>query len=96
MHEAAGADDFSAEDVADALVSETDAEDGCVLAKSADDVVADSGFLRGAGAGGDDDALGVERGDLGEADFVVAFDEELGAEFAEILDEIVSERVVVI
>ena len=44
MHEARGADDFAAEDLADALVPETDAEDGDFSAEFADGVATDAGL----------------------------------------------------
>ncbi len=42
------------------------------------------------------DALGLERRDFVEGDFVVALHQHLRAEFAEVLDEVVGEGVVVI
>ena len=44
VHEARGADDFAAEDLADALVAETDAEDWNFSAEFADGVATDAGF----------------------------------------------------
>ena len=64
--------------------------------EAADDVVADAGFGGGAGAGGDADALGGEAGDFLDGDFVVALHEGIGAEFAEVLDEVVGKGVVVV
>ena len=96
VHEAAGADDLSAKDVADALVPEADAEEGHTRPEGADDLVGDPGFLRGTGTRGDADAFGLERFDLGEGDLVVAFDGDLSAQFAEVLHQVVGEGVVVI
>ena len=59
VHEAVGADDFAAEDVAHALVAEADAEGGDVRAESFDDVVGQAGFARGTRAGGNEDARRV-------------------------------------
>ena len=50
-----------------------------------------AGFVRRAGPGRDADALGLQRGDFVERDFVVAFHEQVRAEFAEVLDEVVGE-----
>jgi hypothetical protein len=44
VHEAWGADDFAAEDLADALVAETDAQDGDFSAEFADGVATDAGL----------------------------------------------------
>ena len=44
VHEARGADDFAAEDLADALVAEADSEDGDFSAEFADGVATDAGF----------------------------------------------------
>ena len=44
VHETRGADDFGAEDLADALVAETDAEDGDFSAEFADGVATDAGL----------------------------------------------------
>src|ERR1700686_5725035 len=57
---------------------------------------ADAGFLRGAGSGRKDDAFGVHLLDLSYGDFVVAANLYLGAQFAKVLDKVVSERIVVI
>ena len=96
VHEAGGADDFAAEDLADALVAEADSEDGDFSAEFADGVATDAGFGGGAGAGGDDDFFGGELGDVGGGNLVVALHEQVGSEFAEILDEVVGEGIVVI
>ena len=96
VHETSRADDRAAVDVADALVSQADAEDGEARADFQDDVVGDAGFLRRAGAGRDDDGFGLEGLDFGDGDFVVALDDGFRAKFAELLDKVVGERVVVI
>ncbi len=44
MHEARGADDFAAEDLADALVAKADSEDGDFSAEFADGVATYAGF----------------------------------------------------
>ena len=45
---------------------------------------------------GDDDFFGRELGDVGDGNLVVALHEQVGTEFAEILDEVVGEGIVVI
>ena len=62
----------------------------------ADQFDADAGFLRSAGSGRNDDALGVHRLDLSDGHFVVAANLDFGAQFAQVLDEVVSERIVVV
>src|SRR5208337_4953175 len=62
----------------------------------ADQFDADAGFLGSAWSRRNDDALGVHRLDLADRHFVVAANLDLGAQFAEVLDEVVSERIVVI
>ena len=55
VHEAGGADDVAAEDGADGLVAEADAELGDNGAEVANDLHGDAGFLGSAGTGRDDD-----------------------------------------
>ena len=51
MHEVAGADYAASEGFADGLVPEAHAEDGHIAGEVADQVDADAGFVRCAGAG---------------------------------------------
>ena len=96
VHEAVGADDAAAIEVADGLVSEADAEDGFLAGEGADHVEGDAGFGGGAGAGGDEDAVGVEREGFGGRDLVVAEDALFDAQLTEILDEVEGEGIVVV
>ena len=99
VHELGCADDVTSEGCADGLVAEADAEEsGCagLRWRSADEVDADAGVLRGAGAGGDEDAVGVQVFDLLWGQFVVATNDHLLAELANVLDEVVGEGVVVV
>jgi hypothetical protein len=102
VHQVLRANHLAAEGCADRLVSEADSEQrhtspALVLArKMADQFDADAGFLRGAGSGRKHDAFGVHRLDLSDGYFVVATNLYLGAQFSEVLDEVVSERIVVI
>jgi hypothetical protein len=96
VHESAGADDVATENMADALMPEAYAEEGRIWAEAFDNLVADSGFVGGARTRRNTDALGFERGNLIECDFVVALDQWIRAQFAEVLDQVVSETVVVI
>ncbi len=92
----AGVDDARAEGLRHALMAEADAEDGHLAREALDQLDADAGVVRGFGAGGDDDALGGELGDFVEGDLVVAVDDDVGSQFAEVLVEVVGEGVVVI
>ena len=96
VHEAVGPDHVASVDFADALVTETDAEDRNASSESLYNFAADAGFGWGAGSGGDDDSLRRELFDLRYGDLVVAHDMEVRPQLAEILDEVVGEAVVVI
>jgi hypothetical protein len=96
VHEAVGADDVAAIDLADGLVAEAYAEDGCGGAEFADEVEGDAGFVGSAGAGGDADFFWGEFFDVIDGEGVVAEDFHVGTELAEVLDEVVGEGVVVI
>ena len=90
----------AAVDLADALVPEADAEHrDAGLAEGADGVDRHAdvgGIVRAAGAGRDEDRVGLERLQLGERDRVVAVHDRFGAELTEVLHEVVDERVVVV
>src|SRR5688572_11944753 len=82
--------------LADRLVTQTDAQDGRVSAQAVDDLQRDPGLVGGPGAGRDHDALGLQRRDAVDVEGVVADDVRLRAQLAEVLDEVVGERVVVV
>ena len=98
VHEVGGRHHLAAEDLADALVAQAHAQDGEFGAKVADDIVAHAAFFGSAGAGADDQVRGVQRFDLFDADLVVAknLDGGLRRNFAEGLDQVVGEAVVII
>jgi hypothetical protein len=62
----------------------------------ADQFDADAGFLRSTGSGRNHDALGMHRLNLLNGHFVVTANFDLRAQFAQVLDEVVSERIVVV
>ena len=72
------------------------AENGHFPRKTLDEFDGDARFGRGTGAGRNDNALGAAAGDFVERNFVVAADLDLATELAEILGQVVSERVVVV
>src|SRR5713101_2359732 len=96
VHQVLRAHHLAAEGCADRLVSEADSEHGHFAREVADQFDADAGFLRSAGSGRNHDARGVHRLDLSDRHFVVAANLYPGAQFAQVLDEVVSERIVVI
>ncbi len=61
-----------------------------------DDVQRDAGAIRHSRTGRDDDTLRAQRVDLIEVDRIVAYGVNLLTEFAQVLDEIEGERVVVV
>ena len=81
---------------ADRLVSEAHAKNGNVPGEVADQIDADAGILRSAWARGEHDTLGLHGLDIGDSELVVAANLNLGAQFAKVLDEVISERIVVI
>ncbi len=96
VHEAVGADDFAAEDVAHTLVAEADAKHGDGGAEGLDDVVGEAGFARRTGAGRNEDAGRFQGADLVESDLVIAGNLHLHAQLAEVLHEVVREAVVIV
>lgn len=96
VHHAIVHHDTGAEGMADALVSQADAQQGDSSAEGADDIVGEAGFAWRARAGGDQDLVGMELFDLGESDLVIAADLEGHLHFAQVLDEIIGEGIVVI
>ena len=96
VHQSFGADHLPTESLADRLMSEADTEDRNFAGKVADQFDADPGVLRRARARGNDDALGIETRYLVHAEFVVPPYFDASAQFAEVLDEVVGERVVIV
>src|SRR6185437_12363303 len=75
---------------------EADAEDRCGRREAVDDGKADAGLARRFRPGRKQDRLRREAFYLFEADLVVAIDDRLGAELADIVNEVIGEAVVVI
>ena len=96
VHHAVVHDDLTAEGMTDALVAETNAHDRQLAGEVLDDVVGQAGFARGARAGGDEDALGAVGLDLLDGHLVVPVHEHVGLQLAKVLDEVESERIVVV
>ena len=96
MHESGSADHLSAVRFGDALMSETDAQDRNLGPESQDDFFADARFARRARSGRNADVLRRQVCNFIQRDLVVSLDEKFTSKLAEILHEIVGERVVVI
>ena len=96
VHQLGRADHVAAKGRADGLVAEADAENRNLAGHVADEVDGDAGLLRRAGAGREEDAVRVQGFDLVRGQLVVAADDDVGAELAHVLDEVVGEGVVVV
>src|SRR5579863_912165 len=96
MHQAAGANDLRAEGVAQTLMTQADAEDRKRAGKFAQQSDRDSGLGGSAGPGRDDYGVRLQVAHGGNGDRIIAMDGHTGAEFAEILNEVVGEGVVII
>jgi len=96
VHHFGRSHDGSAEDLTDALKAQAYAEQRPPSARGADHVVGDTGILRTARSGADEDPVGVHLLDLRECDLVMTTHHRMCTEFTEVLDEVVDERVVVV
>ena len=96
MHQSCRADHLATKGLADGLMSEADAEQRHASGEVANELDTDARFLRRTRPGRDYDAVGMYRFDLVDGDLVVAADHDLFAQFAKVLDEVVSEGVVVV
>ena len=96
VHDRRRPHDPAAVDLADALVTQADAEHRSVGAEAADDLVARARVLGPARPGRDEHCVGIEADELVGREGVVAVDRRFGAELAQVLDEVVDERVVVV
>jgi len=80
----------------DALVTEADAKHGHFLPERADDLVRQSRFARRAWSRRHENALRLQRSDLVERDLIVAPHLQFHLQLAEILHEVVGERIVIV
>ena len=77
-------------------MAKTNAEDRRLRSELSHDLVADAGILRPARTRRDADSLRTQRLNFSDGDLVVAFYHDFAVQHAEILDEVVGNRVVVI
>jgi len=96
VHKVSGADNASAEGGSNGLMSQANAEQWDSPREVADELDADAGFLRSAGAGRDHDPLGTEPFDFLYRNLVVPPHLDLRAQFSQILDQVVGKRIVVV
>ncbi len=96
MEDLVAAHDPAAKGLADRLVAEADSQDRQVLGSLADQLEADAGARRVAGARRKDDRVGAEAERLLGRHLVVAHDARLGAELAQVMHQVPGEAVVVV
>jgi hypothetical protein len=88
--------DIAAEDCADALVTETDAQSGNPRPQCLDQRIANASLVGRAGTGRDDDVGRRERIGLVNGDIVIATYHDVDTELRQILVEVVGKAIVVI
>jgi hypothetical protein len=81
---------------ADRLMSQAHAKNGDLPGEVPDQIDADAGILRSARTRGEYDSLRLHGLDIGDLELVVAANLNLGAEFPEILNQVVGKRIVVV
>ncbi len=92
-----GADDFAAKGLTDCLMTKADAQKGHVIFRSfLDQGKADTGVIGVAWAGRDHDTCGGGFKHIIDTDLVIAMDNSLDAQVAEILDQVIGEAVIII
>tara|TARA_R100000027_G_scaffold38992_1_gene28863 strand:- start:5012 stop:5302 length:291 start_codon:yes stop_codon:yes gene_type:complete len=96
VHESVGPYDLATEVLADALVTETDSEDGYFAGEPFDQGEALPSFVGRAGSRGYHDRLGIESLRLVGCELIIPVDTGQRAQLPEILDEVVGEGIVVI
>lgn len=96
MHEPIRSHDIAAENLANALMPQANAEERQFARKLADDFATDTGIVRCARTGRNADALGRLLSNLIDRNLVVSMHLHLRAQFSKILDQVVGKRIVVI
>ncbi len=86
VHESVSADDVAAVHLADGLVAEADAEDGCCCSQLADEIHGNARLVRRAWTGGNADLLGRKGFHLIDRQRIVAENFHLHPQLAEVLD----------
>src|SRR5207248_4835750 len=96
VHQLRGTHNFAAENFANALVTEANAEQRNVRSEFTNDLATDSSVARPAWSGRDANAFRNKFPNVSSADLIVASHQNLGAKLTENLREIVGERIVII
>ena len=96
MHQSRSANDFSAIRFSDALMSQADTQGWRMLAEGPNDFVRQAGLAGRTGARRDQDPVRFESLNPFQGYFIIAKDLHLHLHLAEVLDEVVGERVVII
>ena len=96
VHDLGGAHHFAAERLADGLMTQAHPQDGREARELLDQLETDARFGRRLGTGRDHNALGRQALDFVERRPVISADLDFRAQLAQILDQVVGERVVVV
>src|SRR5215469_16563362 len=96
VHEMRGANDPSAESLADRLMSKTNTQQWSLAGKMADQVDAEPSFVWSARPGRDHDSLWPHCFNFFDSNLIVAADPDISPQFSQILDQVVGERIVII
>jgi hypothetical protein len=91
VHEMGGRHHLAAVGLTDALVAQADAEDRDLAGQAVERRQGDAAVFGAARPGGDQDGIGPLRPDGLHVDGVVAEDEGIGPELAQLLDQVVDE-----
>src|SRR5258705_9188751 len=96
MKNLGSANDFAAECGADGLMTQAYAKDREFSGQAANQVDANSGILRGAGARRNYNGFGLAPRNFLDGDFVVAMHFDIASQLAKILGQVVGKRIVVV
>ena len=96
VHQAIGSNDFSSIHLADTLMSKANTQHGNSRSEMTDKLVADAGFVRRSRTRRNADFFWMQLLNFLNGGAIIPADDQFRAEFAEILNQIVGERVVVI
>src|SRR5580704_8774886 len=96
VHNPVGPDDFASENMSNALVPQTNAENRRGGAELKNQVIADTGIKRRPRSWRDTDSVRMHLGNLIQSNLVVAFNDEVGSELAKILDQVVGKGIVIV
>lgn len=96
VHDLPGADDLAAKRFADGLMAEADAEQRDVALRGVDERNGDARVRRRTRPGRNNDLLRLERQRFFDGQFIVPVHRNLSPKLADVLDKVVSKRVVIV